>query len=76
MMLAQIAQLMRRPGFKPTRAHHLDALGSVLAYVSGRWYETEYGVNGAGNWYKHAMLLVEARYEQLAREKETANAAD
>jgi hypothetical protein len=52
-----------------TRREQLDALGSVLAYVSGRWYETEHGANGAGHWYRDAMYFLEDRYADLAMGK-------
>ncbi len=46
---------------------HLDAMGAVLAYVSGRWYETEYGCS-EDRWYSRAMYFIEARYAELAHE--------
>ena len=52
-----------------TRRDSLDALGSVLGYVSKQWYEQEYGVNGAGHWYRRAMVFLEDQYAAVAREK-------
>ncbi len=69
MMLSVVANYLER-GLPINRRDQLDALHSVLAYVSKQWYETEYGVNGAGDWYRRAMVFLEDLYAQTAREKE------
>lgn len=50
-----------------TRSEQLDALGSVLGYVSKQWYETEYGVHGAGDWYRRSMVWLEDLYAAIAK---------
>jgi hypothetical protein len=37
--------------------------------VAKRWYDTEYGVNGADYWYKHAMEVTEDLYGRIARQQ-------
>lgn len=41
---------------------------SVYNYVARQWYETEYGVNDATNWYRDAMIFLE-RLEHTRRLK-------
>jgi hypothetical protein len=53
---------------KYTKQQSLDAISRVLAYVAGRWYETEYGVlELSERRYQAAMHLLERHMWEVAR---------
>ena len=57
---------------EPTRQQSLSAIGHVISYLAGRWYETEYGqVEWADRWYQPAELYME-RISFAVRDGEAA----
>jgi hypothetical protein len=54
--------------FAFTHRDTMDALGAVLAYVSGKWYTLEYGASD-DRWYGRAMRFMEDLYGRAARKE-------
>jgi len=71
MGISELATIMRREDYDISRLTHrdtMDAIGSVLAYIEGQWYTTEYGVNDS-TWYRGARVFIEEHYARVAKEE-------